>query len=113
MMCCRVNPEMSKAGGGLEFNSLLGDVAQLEVSNLPGKGNVGRAIEEFSVLAGGRPGREQGRNLVDLLLPVFGQPGKEHQIEQGRMGRIFLGGEGAIGGLHEESLGLRLLQGIG
>ena len=65
----------------LQFDGLLGDVAQLEVSNLPGQGNVGRAVEEFSVLAGGGPCREQRGNLVDLFLAVFGQPGKEHQIQ--------------------------------
>ncbi len=60
--------------GGLQFNGLLGDVPQLEVSNLPGQGNIGRAVKKLSVLAGGGPRREQRRNLVDLFFPVLGQP---------------------------------------
>ena len=102
-----------QARRGLQLDGLLGDIAQLEVSDFPGQGNVGRAVEEFSVLAGGGPRGEERGNLVDLLLAVLGQPRKEHQVQQGRMSRIFLGREGAVGGLHEEPLGLRLLQELG
>jgi len=43
------------------------------VSDFPGQGNVGRAVEKFSVLAGSGPRRQQSGNLVDLFLAMLRQ----------------------------------------
>ena len=97
----------------LQFDGLFRDVAQLEVSNLPGQGDVGDAVEQLSVLAGGRPRGQQSGDLIDFLFAVFGQSGKEHQIEQSRMGRVFFRFERAVCGLHEKTLGLRFFEELG